>query len=88
MYGMFYVRSARALGPSFVSGHPRACRLRRCRPTPCHLPARTSPRISCPPSDSAVRDGVQPAAELRHVQGHDHALDVRRALHACPGPQP
>ena len=26
---------------------------RRRRPTPCRLPARTSPRIACPPFDSA-----------------------------------
>ena len=39
-----------------------------------------------PPFDSAVRDGVQPAAQLRHVQGHDHGKDVRSALRACPGP--
>ena len=34
MGNMFYVRSARALGPSLESGHPRACRLRRRHPTP------------------------------------------------------
>jgi len=63
---MFYVRSARALAPnSLESGLPRACRLRRRRPTPSRLPARTSPRIACaPPFDSAGRAGVQPASEL------------------------
>ena len=46
---MFYVRSARALAPnSLESGLPRACRLRRRRPTPSRLPARTSPRIARP----------------------------------------
>jgi surface protein len=62
---MFYVRSARALAPnSLESGLPRACRLRRRRPTPSRLPARTSPRIACvPPFDSAGSVGVQPAAE-------------------------
>eukprot|EP00964_Phaeocystis_antarctica_P057098 scaffold33741_cov63-Phaeocystis_antarctica.AAC.9 len=85
---MFYVRSARAQAPSLQSGPPRACHLRCHRPTPFNLPARTSSRIACPPLDSAAREGVQPAAELRHVQGHRHALDVHRALRACPGPQP
>ena len=35
---------------------------------------------------SAVRVGVQPAAELRHLQRHNHALHVQRALLpvACP----
>jgi len=46
---MFYVRPARALAPnSLESGLRRACRLRRRRPTPSRLPARTSPRIACP----------------------------------------
>jgi hypothetical protein len=49
MEWMFYVRSARALGPnSLKSGLPRACRLRRRRLTPYRLPARTSPRFACP----------------------------------------
>ena len=86
MQYMFYVRSARALAPSLESGPPRACRLRRRRPTPCRLPARTSLRVACPPFDSAECGGVQPAAEPRHVQRHDHGLHVLRALRACPGP--
>jgi len=62
---MFYVRSARALAPnSLESGLPRACRLRRRRPTPSRLPARTSPRIARPPFDSAASVHVQPAAQL------------------------
>jgi hypothetical protein len=49
MQSMFYVRSARALQPlSLESGLPRACLLRRRRPTPFGLPACTSPRIACP----------------------------------------
>jgi surface protein len=49
MQSMFNVRSARAMRPpSLESGLPRACRLRRRRPMPCRLPARTSPRITCP----------------------------------------
>eukprot|EP00964_Phaeocystis_antarctica_P142962 scaffold108378_cov54-Phaeocystis_antarctica.AAC.1 len=63
---MFWVRSARALAPTAFS---RARRLRRLRPTPSRLPARTSSRIVChvPVFDVAARDGDQPAAELRHV---------------------
>jgi len=65
MYYMFRVRSACALAPnSLDSGLPRARRLRRRRLTPSRLPARTSPRIACPPIDLAGCVGVQPAAEL------------------------
>ena len=61
--------------------------LYRCRhPTPSRLPGRTSSRIACPPFDSAVRVGVQPSAQLRHVQRHGQALNVLRALRACPRP--
>jgi hypothetical protein len=70
-----------------VQAFPRACRLRRHRLTPSHLPARTSPRIARPLFDSAERDEVQPAAELGHLQGHDHGQHVQRALRACPDPQ-
>eukprot|EP00964_Phaeocystis_antarctica_P128453 scaffold92250_cov61-Phaeocystis_antarctica.AAC.6 len=36
---------------------------------------------------SAASEGVQPAAELRHLQRHNHGSDVRRALHSpCPAP--
>ena len=47
---MFQVRSARALAPnSLESGLPRACRLRRRRPTPSRLPARNlAPLRMCP----------------------------------------
>ena len=52
-------------------------------PRPSRLPARTSPpRIACPPFDSAVRVCLQPAAELRHLQRHDHELHVLCALSA------
>ena len=40
----------------------RACRLRRRRFTPSRLPARTSPRIACPPFDSA--DGFSSDEDL------------------------
>eukprot|EP00964_Phaeocystis_antarctica_P103322 scaffold68611_cov53-Phaeocystis_antarctica.AAC.2 len=50
--------------------------------------AHTSPRIACSPFDSAASVSVQPAAEPRHVQGHDHGQHVLRALRACPAHQP
>ena len=90
MFAMFSVRSARALPPpSLESGHPRACRacrLRRRHPKPSRLPGCTSSHIACPPFDSAASVGVQPAAQLRHVQRHSHGLHVLRALCACPAP--
>ena len=91
---MFNVRSARAPPPANLeSGLPRACRLRRppSHALPPHaLQARTSPRMHRTPSlrlHSAGRVGLQPAAELRHVQRHDHVQHVLRALRACPVPQ-
>ena len=88
MRSMFAVRSARALPPlSLDSGPPRACRLRRRHPAPSRLPGRTSSHTARPPFDSAVRVGVQPSAELRHVQRHEHVPHVLRALRACPAPQ-
>ena len=87
---MFYVRSARALGPQALSRAilvHASCRAATTHPRPSRLPARTSsPRIACPPFDSAARVGLQPAAELRHLQRHDHGLHVQRALRACPWP--
>eukprot|EP00964_Phaeocystis_antarctica_P155727 scaffold125028_cov42-Phaeocystis_antarctica.AAC.1 len=38
----------------------------------------------CLPLDSAERASVQPAAEPRHVQRHEHEPDVLRAPRACP----
>ena len=67
MYAMFNVRSARALGPQALSRAtplhmPLVCYH---HPRPTRLPARTSPTDNaCPPFDSAVRVGLQPAAEL------------------------
>ena len=99
---MFYVRSAHALAPSAFTARPsrRACRscaaAGQCppasRPAPHSAsyalppPSHTSLRIIRPPFDSAVRVGVQPAAELRHVQRHGHELHVLRALSVCPRP--
>ena len=56
--------------------------------TPSRLPNRTSPRIICPFRLCTGHDGLQPAAELRHVQSHRHVRHVLRALRACPVPQP
>ena len=57
----------------------------RCRrPTPSRLPAHTSLRIVRLAFDSAARVGVQPAAELRHVQRHEHVPDVPGALLPVP----
>ena len=84
---IFYVRFARALAPTALSrALPVYARLRRRHPTPSRLLSRTSSHIACPPFDSAEREGVQPAAQLRHVQGHDHVRHVLGALRACPGP--
>jgi hypothetical protein len=89
MSGLVGVRSARALGPQALS---QAIPVHAsCVPPPHHrpsrLPARTSPpRIACPPFDSAVRVGLQQAAELRHLQRHRHERHVLRALCACPWP--
>eukprot|EP00964_Phaeocystis_antarctica_P023840 scaffold13337_cov62-Phaeocystis_antarctica.AAC.1 len=83
---MFEVRSTRALAPQPSAGAlpvHAACAAAAQRHS--HLPAHTSPRIVCPPFDSAERGGVQPAAELRHVQRHTHGPHVLRALRACPG---
>ena len=52
MYAMFYVRSARALAPNSLESGPSpvhaACAAAP-RPPASRLPARTSPRIACPP---------------------------------------
>jgi len=55
-------------------------------PPPLHAASRpaASPRAAYPPFDSAARHGFQPAAELRHVQRHEHAQHVQGALRACP----
>ena len=82
---MFHVRSARALPPSLESGSPRACRLRPPSALPPPGPYR-APHRKCPPSDSAARVDVQPAAELRHVQRHEHGRHVSGALRTRPTP--
>eukprot|EP00964_Phaeocystis_antarctica_P046538 scaffold26916_cov63-Phaeocystis_antarctica.AAC.1 len=46
-----------------------------------------SPPIVRPPFDLVGRVIVQPAAVLRHVQGHRHVRHVSGALRSCPGPR-
>ena len=86
-----------------VCGAPRACPgpqpLVRFSPCACaawaaaphppvYQPAHLAPHRVCPPIDSAGGECVQSAAELRHVQGHEHEGRVCGALRACLGPQP
>ena len=66
---------------------PARC-VHRDHPPPSRLPTRI-PRPAPGMRSfrlSAVRVGVQPAAELRHLQRHGHALHVLCALRACPAP--
>ena len=76
---MFTVRSARAVPAASTVrscqqppqlGHPSACAAAAQRPRASH------PLFLCLPLDSAERVGVQPAAELRHVQRHKHGRHV------------
>ena len=62
---------------------PAHC-LRRGHPTPSSLPTPMLPLFLCTPLDSAGRVDVQPAAELRHLQRHNHDVHVSGALRACP----
>eukprot|EP00964_Phaeocystis_antarctica_P093581 scaffold60420_cov51-Phaeocystis_antarctica.AAC.1 len=88
MQYMFSVRSSPCPAPNLQS-RPPLQELRAPRsPSASRLPVRTRPGIVCPPCDSAVHVQVQPAAELRHVQGHNHVPHVQRALRACSAPQP
>ena len=81
---MFGVRT---LAPTSPAESPSlACRLRRRPrpPPPSHLPRPAPlPRLVCPPSDSAVRACLQPAADPQHVQRHNHGGHVSSA---CPRP--
>ena len=72
MSQMFDVRLCCAQGPAGSSVHA-ACTATA--PTPSRLPPRVSPSM-CLGCDSAARVGVQPAAELRHVQRHGHEGNV------------
>ena len=55
-------------------------------PPPYALPTCMSPLFLCVPLHSAGRGCVQPAAEFRHVQRHDHGQHVLGALRACLTP--
>ena len=74
--------------PAFTAGPSRrACR--SCAAAGPRLPApgpHLAPHRTRPPFDPAGRVGVQPAAELRHVQRHGHERHVPGALRACPSP--
>ena len=84
---MFFVRSARALGPQPSSRPvPTRAACAATAPTPSRLPLRTSTHIVYPAFDLAARACVQSAAQLRHVQHHNHGQHVLRALRVCPGP--
>ena len=56
-------------------------------PTPFRHPARMSPLFLCFPSGWTGRGCVQPAAEPRHVQRHNHALNVWERTNAVWGAQ-
>merc|ERR1712127_536330 len=87
---MFSVRSSPCPAPPICSRAPCPARcLHRGRPPP--LPPAdpyTSPRRTCPSFRLlAGAVGVQPAAELRHLQRHIHERHVLRALLPVPCPQ-
>ena len=87
MYNMFYVRSSPCPAPNPQSSPPlhTACpavAFRLPPPSP-HLAAHRMPSFRL----SAGRVGVQPAAELRHLQRHEHGPDVLGALLPVPCPQ-
>ena len=90
-YGRHVPGALRAcpIAPQPSQPGPLAVHAARALP-PAHAlppPAHTSLRIVRPPFDSAGRVGVQPAAELRHLQRHGHGLHVLRALLPVPCPQ-
>ena len=80
---MFYVRSARALAPHSPIGSSLHV-IYAAAPTPFCLLALHVALSACLPLDSAEHGGVQPAAEFRHVQSHEHGVHVSGALRACP----
>eukprot|EP00964_Phaeocystis_antarctica_P063588 scaffold38171_cov50-Phaeocystis_antarctica.AAC.8 len=85
MSSVFQVRSARAhatQSPVESSLHVAWA----AAPTPSRLLALHIALMVCPPLDSAVRVGVQPAAESRHVQRHEHRLHVSGAAPRMPLP--
>ena len=94
IHGLHVLRAFRSVTSqsAVLSSSPlRAACTHRDRPRHCTLPhQRSEPRPApyiCPPFDSAGCVGVQPAAELRHLQRHNHGLHVLRALLPVPCPQ-
>eukprot|EP00964_Phaeocystis_antarctica_P069243 scaffold42036_cov45-Phaeocystis_antarctica.AAC.2 len=88
MYAMFWVRSSPCPAPILQSSPPlhAACTAAARRlppPGPHTFPLHRMPSVRL----SAVHAGVQPAAELRHLQRHEHAIHVLRALLPLPCPQ-
>ena len=84
---MFCVRSAPCPAPNLHRAHPGRPPPSRPLPRPAPRPAGARPApyaLSFCLSAGSV--GVQPAAELRHVQRHNHVLDVPGALFACALP--
>ena len=67
MNNMFSVRPANAVSSMSIWSFLHAA----CTTTAPYLPA-SHPACRRPRCDSAGRSGVQPAAELRHVQRHGH----------------
>eukprot|EP00964_Phaeocystis_antarctica_P112781 scaffold76891_cov58-Phaeocystis_antarctica.AAC.2 len=88
MQDMFNVRSSPCPAPNLQSSPPlhaasTAIAHHFRPPGTLHLAPNRMPSVRL----SAVRDGVQPAAELRHLQRHRHAIHVLRALLPEPCPQ-
>eukprot|EP00964_Phaeocystis_antarctica_P081322 scaffold50867_cov51-Phaeocystis_antarctica.AAC.1 len=81
---MFFVRSSPCPAPNLQSSPllHAACTAvgRHLRPPGLHLAPHRTPFFRL----SAVRVGVQPAAELRHLQSHRHEIHVPGALLPVP----
>ena len=84
MQQMFRVRSTPVLPP--ICSRASTAHWTPSPPStgPHPRPAHHMPSVRL--SAGRVVVGVQPAAGLRHVQRHEHALHVRGALHACSVP--
>eukprot|EP00964_Phaeocystis_antarctica_P006491 scaffold3508_cov47-Phaeocystis_antarctica.AAC.1 len=84
MIAMFAVRPSPCPAPNMQSSPPlhAACAAvsRRLPPPGPHLAPHRMPSVR----HSAVRVGVQPAAELRHLQRHEHERHVQCALLPAP----
>eukprot|EP00964_Phaeocystis_antarctica_P052428 scaffold30701_cov45-Phaeocystis_antarctica.AAC.1 len=85
---MFDVHSSPCPVPQFAVAPCPARRVRRSRPPPAApRPSYLAPHRMPFFRLSAARAGVQPAAELRHLQRHKHERHVLRALLPVPCPQ-